>query len=351
MNDELLKALDRVADRHRRSRLWSGLAFCWLAFGLVGDGLATLLSKSGAEDGWISVPVLMAWFAVLCMAGGCVALLTRRTARDPRWVARRIEARYPDLGTGLLAAVEDALDPRAPRGYLRAAVARQALDHRDSRGWDEVVSSRSIRAAKLAHAGSAVLLLVATVALASHVRSKTLGFPPPDRPALASTEGEVQVDPGDASIEKGTSLLVVAKFLGSVPVDAKLAVDGSPPLAMARSLEDPTFAGRVESVGADLTYRVAFEGRATRDYRVTVFEYPEVRRTDAKLVFPEYTAIETKIVEDIRHVTAVEGTRVDARLPPQQGGGRGRARGREGAGHSAPAGPRVIPTPMPRPSN
>ena len=35
---------------------------------------------------------------------------------------------------------------------------------------------------------------------------------------------------------------------------------------------------------------------------------PELERTDAKLVFPQYTSLEPKTVEDIRHVTAVEGT-------------------------------------------
>ena len=39
-----------------------------------------------------------------------------------------------------------------------------------------------------------------------------------------------------------------------------------------------------------------------------MFEYPELERTDAKLVFPGYTSLEPKTVEDIRHVTAVEGT-------------------------------------------
>ncbi len=39
-----------------------------------------------------------------------------------------------------------------------------------------------------------------------------------------------------------------------------------------------------------------------------MFEYPELERTDAKLVFPQYTSLEPKTVEDIRHVTAVEGT-------------------------------------------
>ncbi len=77
---------------------------------------------------------------------------------------------------------------------------------------------------------------------------------------------------------------------------------------MTRSLEDPTFAGRVESVETDLTYRVEFAGRSSETYHVRVFEYPELKRADAKLVFPGYTGHEPKIVEDIRHVTAVEGT-------------------------------------------
>ena len=77
---------------------------------------------------------------------------------------------------------------------------------------------------------------------------------------------------------------------------------------MTRSLEDPTFAGRVESVETDLAYRVEYGGKSTETFQVKVFEYPELVRTDAKLVFPSYTSLEPKTVEDIRHVTAVEGT-------------------------------------------
>ena len=87
---------------------------------------------------------------------------------------------------------------------------------------------------------------------------------------------------------------------------------------MTRSLEDPTFAGRVESVETDLAYRVEFAGKSTDTFQVKVFEYPELVRTDAKLVFPSYTSLEPKTVEDIRHVTAVEGYRADAALPAQQ---------------------------------
>src|SRR5262249_44051319 len=123
---------------------------------------------------------------------------------------------------------------------------------------------------------------------------------------------DVQVEPGNTEIERGTSLLVVARFNGSVPADADLVVakpaQTTDRRSMTRSLEDPAFAGRIESVESELSYHVAFEGKHTPDYHVRVFEYPELERADAQLVFPRYTALEPKTVEDIRHVTAVEGT-------------------------------------------
>ena len=72
-----------------------------------------------------------------CRAPGCVAsvagasrprrsrcaILALRSVRDPRWVARRIEAKHPELGTGLLAAVEQ--DVRRARGPARVPADRR----------------------------------------------------------------------------------------------------------------------------------------------------------------------------------------------------------------------------------
>src|SRR5690606_32669385 len=144
----------------------------------------------------------------------------------------------------------------------------------------------------------------------------------------------IRVEPGNAEIERGTSLLVVARFDAAVPPDATLVVDGAAETSlrskMTRSLEDPAFAGRVPTVENDLAYRIEFAGQQSENFRVTVFDYPEVLRTDAELTFPSYSGLQPKTVEDIRHVTAVEGTTVkllfrlnkeviSARLVDQQG--------------------------------
>ena len=310
MSNELRQALEQVARRFRQVRLRSGLALCWMTWALVGVALFVMSSRPGRESSLGGGAVLAA-FAVLAAATGAVwTVLALRSARDRRWVARRIEARHPELGTGLLAAVEEDEAAASGRlGFLQSAVIREALEHRRSHAWEETVSSWTLRGTGLAHVLALGLLLVVTAALVGQARSRA-------GKALAVAGGakaaDVEVDPGNTALERGSTLLVVARFPGAVPADARLVVEGGTHdgerRAMTRSLEDPTFAGRVESVETDLAYRVEFDGQRTPAYRVEVFEYPALERTDAKLVFPRYTALEPKTVEDIRHVTAVEGT-------------------------------------------
>ena len=313
MSTELSRALDQVAARSRGVRLWGSLALCWLAFALIGWGMVQVMARPGTET--YPGAFVLSWFLTLAGAAIAIASPILRSKPDPRLVARLVEAKYPDLGTGLLAAVEeDAASPGGPTSYLQSAVIRQALAHHQGHDWAEAATpSWKLRLAKLAHWGSVALLVVATLGMIfqgrkhNQVAAEILAGNP------RSEDGaEVQVEPGNAEIERGTSLLVVARFNGPVPADASLVVEdasGRPTSrGMARALEDPTFAARVESVATDLSYRVQFAGRSSETFKVKVFEYPEVRRTDAKLDFPDYTAIETKVVEDIRHVTAVEGT-------------------------------------------
>ena len=103
MNFELRQKLERVAGRIRSLRLWTGLALCWLLWAVV--GVLLFRSWRGSSVGrfrlaWRDLAILAAASAIVCV----VAVL--RTARDQRAVARRIEARHPELGTLLLAAVE-----------------------------------------------------------------------------------------------------------------------------------------------------------------------------------------------------------------------------------------------------
>ena len=122
----LLFELDRVATRFRLLRFCQLLAAAWIVAALLG------LALWGAKVG-LAVPLrpalpLMAVAALLLV--GLAVWLAIASARDIRWVARHIEAAFPELRTCLLAAVEQRPNLSDGRfGYLQSNVIHQALLH------------------------------------------------------------------------------------------------------------------------------------------------------------------------------------------------------------------------------
>jgi hypothetical protein len=311
MRIELWMALERVARRIRGARLWGWLTFCWLAWTCIAAiAYGAYVTNPGATGPTrpllISLGLGALATAVLC---GVRAL---RSARDPLWIARQVEARHPELSAVLLAATEQAALPPGKLSYLQTAVINRALEHARRNPWEGVVAWWKLLLLQTAHFAALAMFLVAFGALVVQARP-TL---PEEKAEAAETsesiDFEIKVEPGDTELERGTSLLVVARFGKHVPSDVTLVTEdaskGATRWPMSRSLEDPAFAARVPEVEGDLTYRVEYDGRQSDPYRVKVFEYPAIERVDAELKYPAFTGLEAKTIEDIRHVTAVEGT-------------------------------------------
>lgn len=300
---ELRSVLDRIGGRFRRVRLWTGLAVGWGAVALVGLAAA---GAAGANRGLAlavgvtAVAVGALWWAV-----------SRRTARDPRWVARQIEERHPDLAALLRTAVEQQPAPDGRIGFLQASVLESAVAHSRTHDWDDTVPRR-----RLVASGTATAVALALLAgVVGWLGLQAAGVIESDTPAavgavVASTDTAVSVNPGHTAVERGSPLLVTAHFTGPVPAEVTLVADGDTPRAMTRTLEDPTFSGYLPAVQTDLTYRVEYTGGRTESFTAKVFEHPELVRVNARLVFPSFVGLEPKTVEDVRRVTAVEGTEV-----------------------------------------
>jgi hypothetical protein len=313
LKQTLWRRLEEVSYRYRKLRRRLALAVVWLAAAAVG---AALLLTSGASA--VAAIVLVA--ASIAVAIG-VWLVAQQPAKDHRWVARRIEDRHPELNSLLVSAVElEPLYGRAGYGYLQESVLRDALARGQARKWSDVAPNWKARLAQLAQLIAFVALIAVALALF------TRGEPSPAADSLASArsiangEGGVKVDPGDAEIERGASLLVMARFARRAPAEAELLVKFAPSgdlsgstseetrLAMSRSLDDPLFGARVSEAHSDLEYKIAYTGGETRWYKARVFDYPALERADAHLKYPDYTSLPAALVQDTRRVTAVEGT-------------------------------------------
>ncbi|HKS37242.1 MAG TPA: hypothetical protein VJW76_08645 [Verrucomicrobiae bacterium] len=306
MIDRLLKThLEPIARDYRRWQLWRALAWCWAALTIVGVGFLLVRQVTG----W-SFPFV---FPLLVLAAIVAALiLWRRHSRD-RFdyceIARQIEEQDPRLHALLLTAIEQQPDRATGElTYLQQRVIGEALGYRHKHLWGQHASVRLFYA-QCAHLTTLALLVAVLSGLYVTLPAGQSFF------AAQSKAKGVTVTPGDASVERGSSLVVLVRFDGKVPAEATLVIrpanQNEQRVALTKNLDDPVFGTSIPEINNELTYRIEYGAQETRDFKVSVFEFPRLERADAKLTFPEYTALPEKTIEDTRRVSAVEGTALD----------------------------------------
>jgi hypothetical protein len=298
----------RVANRERRLRLWCKIAACWALWGLA----ALLLGIVERQGNW-SLPFAVPLIGILAFANALV-LVIRHFGESPnlRRVAQRVETTFPELDGRLLTAVQQQRRAGEELDYLQQRVVREALANSERNDWFETAPTWRMAAATVSQYVALAILALSLSRLPQFKGHISL--------SLFTQKGDsgVTVSPGDISIERGNSLVVLARFGDRLPSSVDLVVtdrDGNTKrIPLAKSLADPVFGGSVPEVASDLTYRVEYSGDRTKDFHVHVFEYPRLERADVDVTFPDYTGLEHKRIEDTRRLSAVEGSKVDLNL-------------------------------------
>ncbi|MFN9372486.1 MAG: hypothetical protein ACK6D3_11440 [Planctomycetaceae bacterium] len=312
---ELRQTLRQVAGRLRQLRLWRALTVAWLLAAALG-GLLWLVG-SHAADGSSLVRVVAVFATLLALLGAFQAWWF---APSERQAAQQVEQTFPELNSTLLTALQLRPDlPDGRFGFLQSSVILQALSHSALQNWNEVVPAGRLRRTMAAQFASLGLLAALLWGL-GRGGSVDAGQPLASQRPLATgtTSGfTMTIEPGNTEVERGTSLLVLARVTGTLPDQGTLIhspTAGDQPdesrLTLNRSLNDPVFAARIAQVNAPLDYRVELEGQVSPTFQVTVFEYPRLERADALLSYPAYTGLESRRVQDVRSLSVVEGTTV-----------------------------------------
>jgi hypothetical protein len=307
MNDEptdLRKLLDGILTRRRRVMVWSRLAACWAAAAFLGLAIAFIERKSGWASS-LAVPAV----AIMAIVAALVLLSRgRRGTGDLRALAREIEARHPELDGRLLTTVQQAADA-AGRTYLQERLLGETVAISQRSDWSRIVPASRILIAQASHWLALVFLGVVLWGL-----RVTSG------PGLVARIGEsgITVTPGDAAIEKGNSLVVFVKIAGQLPASVEMIADGPDHrparIPLVKSLADPIFGGSIAEVSSNFIYHIEHGGQRTRDFKVTVFEYPRLERADMEVSYPAYTGLPLKRIENTKRLSAVQGSTVDLAL-------------------------------------
>ena len=273
--------LEPVAQRHRQLKLSLGLICGWLG----GAAVAAVLLLLRRFAGW-STPFTVATLIVLGLV--VAAVVWRRSRRwepDFRQVARQIEQEHPELHALLLTAVEQQPDPKSGQlNFLQDRVIQQAVAECQKNEWIRTVSSRELNWAR---AGSLAALLVLVAALFGLRTVPTLQA----HLAAKALSRKVTITPGDAKVERGSGLVVLARFAGPLPPEATLVIgkgtNSIRRIPLAKTLNDPVFGGSIPEVNSNLFYHIEFADEQTPEFQVTVFEHPRMERADAKIKYPE----------------------------------------------------------------
>jgi hypothetical protein len=306
MSTELVSQLETVARRRRSLRLWRRVATCWGAAACVALGLIWLQRQTGWASS-LALPALLAAAVVLVLF--IFLRRERPTPAERDAVALQLEHRFPDLDGRLITALEQRPGGGGELTYLQQRLLGEVLAHAGRNDWTALLSAGRLRLAQGGHWVALGLFLSALAALrpVSGHSVLTRGF----------VTG-VSVTPGDVSIERGNTLVVLARFSGPLPAAVELVLGQNSaarkPIPMFKSLADPMFGGSVLEVASNFLYHVEYAGHQTRNYQVTVYEYPRLERADADVAFPEYTRLPPKHIENTRRLSAVTGSRVDLAL-------------------------------------
>jgi len=301
---QIQEQLDRLARRQRRLGLWRALSICWGVAAAIGLAIVAIEHQAGWRSA-LALPVV----GLAGIAAG-VAIWVRQRKRPIAWrdLARSIEAQHSQLEGRLITSIQQEPATGGQWNYLQQRLAQETLEISRRADWAETIPGSEIRLAQIVHGFALAVFAGILIALGTTGGHHLL--------ARSVAEG-ITVSPGDTSLERGSSLVVLARFKGALPADVVLVFGSAAAtqrFPLVKSLGDPMFGGSIPEVASNFVYHVEYGGQRTRDFNVSVFEHPRLESADASLNFPAYTQLAPKRIQNTRRLSAVEGSQLDLAL-------------------------------------
>ncbi|MEM9158029.1 MAG: hypothetical protein AAGB46_03190, partial [Verrucomicrobiota bacterium] len=297
----LKSALLALAKRLRAIRVLKATTLLWFIS-------AVALTFFLAAKLNLSYPILITLIAILVPIAALVLELRKnsKTQTDYFEAAKEIETLYPNLKQVLTTSIQQSGD-ESSYNFLQSKLLKQALKHPTRFYWDEIQRTKHRWLAIGEGTAKAVAIILALLVIFAD-------SPYIERQERVVVDTSTSIEPGNVEIEKGSSVVITARYEGFEPEAATLKVrykDGvESEFPMAKSLSDPIYAYTLQRIDAPLDYQVSIDTHQSGEYAVNIFEYPKLVKADANLDYPDYTRLDDRIIEDTKRISAVEGSRL-----------------------------------------
>ncbi len=330
--DSLRETLKNL--RRRRSKLFilKQLSFFVIVFSVLILSLSTIsLWLEPAEAGAIA----LFGFSVACIAlllWRLIRVLARQTTDDRR-LAHYVEDHIPDLEQRLLTSLEFTEEDLSNG---RRGVSQQFIQQL----WQDAqthVQIQQQRVATIAPAKNSFISLASAVVVVSimlvlflssdvlYQAGSRLAWPFSISEPLTVVEVlpdiEISVEPGDLEMQRGDGVTIVARVRNAIPDSMKLRMQDDNVnwrnASMSRDgsgSDGATYSYFIPSLQEDTTYYISFDERGEQSspqYRISLFDLPQVEQIDLALDYPDYTEIEDTTEVDSGDMVVAEGTEVE----------------------------------------
>lgn len=220
LSNEDLGQLTRALNRLSRLRRWAGLGERLLqALVLITIAALTLFVFDNLVH--LSGPGRAAAFALL-LAAAIICLWRIVAAARRRWnqdqLALMVERQYPELDNRLVNAVQfGAQDAAAPGHKLIQAIIREAAQRIGSLDLRAVIPKRGLKRGALAVLVLAPVVAIYPLFFPDHFFNAAVRVFLPTATVLPISQVQLKIEPGDATLEKGSDLTVHATPLRGLP--------------------------------------------------------------------------------------------------------------------------------------
>lgn len=318
---ELARILRAVRARWRLRVVLRGLAIALSATLLAALAAAWMLDRLRFEPSAVTALRIVAWLVALALLGWF--LLRPLLARpSDRRVAHYLEEHEPTLDAAVLSAVE--AEEEVARGAASPVLARQVAADAVARATAVEEGRRVERPALRTWSGAlaaAVVGAAIAVALAPPgVRQGLATLFAPWSEADAASPYAVMVRPGDITVARGGDLEITARLRGFASEQVEVAVRRGAAQEFERISmlvgRDSAHVIRLFDVAEPAEYFVEANGVRSPAFRIAVSDLPYTKAMRHVLVFPAYTGLPQRNVEEGGDVATLRGTTVRMIVTP-----------------------------------
>ena len=312
-----------IRDIRKRWRL--KLALRGAMFVIGGAILALLLSAYSLEHLKFSPGSIIAFRIAMVMVSGALAWAF---FVQPQWrkvtdeqVALYLEECEPTLETAILSALEAEKNspdhsPALARRLVEQAISRcQAIEH------GRRLEAQPLRRYASVIAGTVVAALLIFVLGPAYLRQGASALLRISGSLVEASPYKINVKPGSITVPRGSDQVISAKLQGFNAEQAELMIRKavSAPfehVPMVFNQDTKSFDGMLFDLPTTIDYFIESGGVKSEVFTMHAADLPYVKQLEMEYVFPAYTGIAPRKIENGGDIAVLQGTRVRMRITP-----------------------------------